>query len=81
MALRHFNTYRVSRYHVETEEDLLVRVMAAADVGLPSISDRVYQNMVHKHRVCVEVAGRHVAILVSESRRKTTYIKHQKWKS
>ena len=41
-------------------EDLLVRVMAAADVGLPSIGDRVYQNMVHGYHVYVEVADRHI---------------------
>ena len=43
-------------YHVESEEDLLAWVMAAADVVLPGIGDRVYQNMVQKYRVCVEVA-------------------------
>ena len=30
---------------VDSDEELLGRVMAAADVGLQSISDRVYQNM------------------------------------
>ena len=64
-----FNTYTVPTYHMESEEDLLARVMAAADVGLPSIGDRVYQNMV---RVCAEV------LLVSEPRRKTTCSKQQK---
>ena len=28
--------------HVESKEDLLARVMAVADVGLPGIGDRVY---------------------------------------
>ena len=37
-----------------------MRVMAEADVGLQGISDRVYQNMVHRYRVCIEVAGRHI---------------------
>ena len=45
---------------VNSEEDLLARVMAAADVGLQRIGDRVYQNMVRRYCVCVEVAGRHV---------------------
>ena len=31
----------------------------SADVALPGIRDRVYQNMVRRYRVCVEVAGRH----------------------
>ena len=39
-----------------SEENLLERVMAAADVGLQGIGDRVYENMA---RVCVVVAGRH----------------------
>ena len=43
-----FNTYTVPTYHVESEEDLLVRLMAAAGVGLLGIGDRVYQNMAHK---------------------------------
>ncbi|KAJ8882818.1 hypothetical protein PR048_014632 [Dryococelus australis] len=30
---------------VESEEDLLAQIMAAADLGLPGIGDRVYQNM------------------------------------
>ncbi|KAJ8878367.1 hypothetical protein PR048_018944 [Dryococelus australis] len=38
---------------VESEEDLLARVMAAADLGRPGIGDRVYQNMVRRYRVCV----------------------------
>ncbi|KAJ8866211.1 hypothetical protein PR048_032054 [Dryococelus australis] len=38
---------------VESEEGLLARIMAAADLGRPRIGDRVYQNMVHRYRVCV----------------------------
>ena len=45
---------------VESEEELLVRVMPEADVDLPGIGDRVNQNTVRRYRVCVEVAGRHV---------------------
>ena len=45
---------------VDSEEDLLARVIAAADVGLPRVGDRVYENMVRRYRVCVEVAGRHI---------------------
>ena len=45
---------------VQSEEDLLARVMVAAVVGLPDIVDRVYQNMACRYRVCVEVAGRHI---------------------
>ena len=33
---------------VASEEDLLVQVMAAVDVGGPRIGDRVYQNMVQR---------------------------------
>ena len=52
---------------MESEEDLLTRVMAAADVGLSDVGDRVYQNMVRRYRVRVEVVGRpsHRALLVS----------------
>ncbi|KAJ8898072.1 hypothetical protein PR048_003432 [Dryococelus australis] len=45
---------------VESEVDLLARIIAAADLGLPGIGDRVYQNMVHMYRVCVDVAGRYI---------------------
>ncbi|KAJ8886349.1 hypothetical protein PR048_012560 [Dryococelus australis] len=34
--------------------------MAAADLGLPGIGDRVYQNMVRRYRVCVDVTGHHI---------------------
>ena len=47
----------INETHVESKEDLLVRVLAAAAVGLQGSGDRVYHNMV---RVCVEVAGRHI---------------------
>ena len=45
---------------MESEEDLLAQVIAAAEVGLPGICDRVYQNMVCRYHVCVKVAGRHI---------------------
>ncbi|KAJ8866693.1 hypothetical protein PR048_032554 [Dryococelus australis] len=45
---------------VEPEEELPVRVMAAADLGRPVIGDCVYQNMVRRYRVCVDVAGRYI---------------------
>ncbi|KAJ8866317.1 hypothetical protein PR048_032160 [Dryococelus australis] len=45
---------------VNSEEDLLAQIIAAADLKLPGIGDRVYQNMVRRYRVCVEVAGRHI---------------------
>ena len=45
---------------VDSEEDLLVRVMAATDVGLQGIGDILYENMIRMHRVCVELAGRHI---------------------
>ena len=32
----------------------------SADVALPGIGDRVYQNMVRRYCVCVEVAGCHI---------------------
>ena len=49
---------------MESEEDLLERVMASADVGLPGIGDRVYQNVVPRYCVCVEAAGRHIEPLL-----------------
>ena len=42
---------------VESEEDLLGRVMAAADVGLPGIGDRMYQNMVPSTGVTLHRQG------------------------
>ena len=47
---------------VDSEEDLLAPVMAAADVGLQGIGDRVYENIVRRlmYPVCVEVADRHI---------------------
>ena len=45
---------------MDSEEDLLARVMAATDDGLQGIGDRAYENMVCRYRVCVEVAGRHI---------------------
>ena len=49
---------------VDSEEDLLARIMAAADVGLPDIGDHVYQNMLRRYRVCVEVADRHTELFL-----------------
>ncbi|KAJ8876752.1 hypothetical protein PR048_021199 [Dryococelus australis] len=45
---------------VESEEDLLAWIMAAEDLGLPGIGDRVYQNIVRRYRDCVDDAGRHI---------------------
>ena len=45
---------------LETEEDLLERVMAAANVGVPGIGDRVYQNTAQRYCVSVDVGGRHI---------------------
>ena len=47
-----------------TEEELLTRVMTAVDVELPGIGDQVYQDIVRRYRVCVEVAGRHIERLL-----------------
>ena len=50
------------RQHEELELRDLCRIKGrpGADVRLPGIGDRVYQNMVRRYRVCVEVAGRHI---------------------
>ena len=40
---------------VDSKEDLLSQVVAAADIG-----DRVHENMVCRYRVCVEVVCRHI---------------------
>ena len=45
---------------VNSEVDLLAKVIAAADVGLQGIDDRMYANMVCRYHVCVEVAGYHI---------------------
>ena len=45
---------------LESEEDLLARIMAASDDGVRSIGDHVYQNKVRSYTVCDEVAGRHI---------------------
>ena len=45
---------------VNSEEDLLAWVMAAADVEPQGIGHHVYKSMVGKYRVCVEVAGCHI---------------------
>ena len=49
---------------VDSEEDLLVWVMAAADIGLQGLGDHVYENMVHRYRVCVEAAGHHIELFL-----------------
>ena len=46
------------KIQVESQNDLLAQVMAAAGVGLSGIGDHVYQNMICRYCVCVEVAGR-----------------------
>ena len=44
-----------------SEVSLLAKgFIAVEDVGLPGIGDRVYQNLVRRYRLCVEVAGRHI---------------------
>ena len=47
--------YLIYEIPVASEEDPLARVMAATDVGGRRIGDSVYQNMVRKYRICVEV--------------------------
>ena len=49
---------------MDSEEDLLARVMAAAYVALPGIDDQVNQNMVCRYRVCVDVTGRHIELFL-----------------
>ena len=44
----------------DSEEDLMAWIMAEADIGLQDIGDRVYENMVRRYRVYVEVAGCHI---------------------
>ena len=45
---------------VASEEDLLVWVTAVVDVGGPSIGNRVYQNIVWRYHICVDVGGCHI---------------------
>ncbi|KAJ8872168.1 hypothetical protein PR048_025770 [Dryococelus australis] len=45
-------------------EVLLAWIRSATDLGLPGIGDRVYQNMVRRYRVCVDVSGRHIEPLL-----------------
>ena len=45
---------------MDSGEDLLVWITAVTNVGLQGICDRVYQNMVLRHHVCVQVTGRHI---------------------
>ena len=49
---------------VDSKEELLTRIMAAADVGIQCNDDRVYEIMVRRYSVCVEVAGRHIEIFL-----------------
>ena len=45
---------------VASKEDLLAQVMTAADVRGSKFSDRVYQNIVWRYCICVEVIGCHI---------------------
>ena len=49
---------------VDSEEDLLAWVMTAVDVGLQGIGDWMYENMVCRYLVCVEVASRHIELFL-----------------
>ncbi|KAJ8881440.1 hypothetical protein PR048_017921 [Dryococelus australis] len=65
---------------VESEEELLVRIIAVANLGRPGIGDFVYQNMVRRYRVCVRRPwSSHRALLVSGPRIKTTDSMLQTW--
>ena len=67
---------------MNSEEDLLARIVAATDIGLQDISDLVYENMLRRYGVCVEVTGRHIEpFFVRHPRITTTYTKQQKWES
>ena len=45
---------------VASEEDLLAWVIAATDIGETRIGDRMYQNMVWRCRIFVDVCDRHI---------------------
>ena len=45
---------------VASEEDLLAQSMAVTDVGALRIGNHVYQNMVQRYCICVDVAGHHI---------------------
>ena len=45
---------------VAFEKDLLARVMAVQGVGGPRIGDHVYQNMVWRYRICVDIGDHHI---------------------
>ena len=51
---------------VESEEDLLARIMAAAQEiqETPGIFERVYENMLRRCNVCIELGGRHIEQLL-----------------
>lgn len=51
---------------VETEEELLARVMVAAQEinGTPGVMERVYRNMIRRYNVCNDVGGRHIEPLL-----------------
>ena len=49
---------------VDSGEDLVARIMAAADVRVQDIYDHVYENVVRRYRVCVEVAGRLIELFI-----------------
>ena len=51
---------------VETEEELLARVMVAAQEinGAPGVMDRVYRNMIRRYNVCNDNGGRHIEPLL-----------------
>ena len=68
---------------MDSEKDLLACVMAAAYVGLQDIGDHVYQNMVRRYRVCVEVPGCHIEpfLQVDPEVQQRTYNKQRKLES
>jgi len=51
---------------VETEEDLLARVLVDAQQidETPGVMERVYQNMTRRYNVCNDVGGRHIEPLL-----------------
>ena len=74
------HTRYLAYYHVESEEDLLARVMAAENVTLPGIGDRVYKNMVRRYRECAEVPGRHIDPLLEVGPEKQRTVSSRKWR-
>ena len=43
-----------------SEDNLMMWVMSVAHFVLPGIGNHVYQNIVYRYCICVEVAGRHI---------------------